>query len=52
MYHYNLQHGNTEFYPKYIPNQTVFLSAENSTNFTASDYQLLLNKTRHLYGQN
>ena len=47
---FNIQHSDKEFHPKYSPNQNLFISIENQTNFTANDYELLLNKTRQING--
>jgi hypothetical protein len=47
----NIQHADKQFHPKYSPDQNLFISIENQTNFTANDYTILYNKTRQMYGR-
>ena len=48
---FNIQHADRQFHPKYSPNQNLFISIENQSNFTANDYEILLNTTRQENGR-
>jgi hypothetical protein len=49
---FNIKHADQEFNHEYSPDQNMFISAENLTNFTANDYESLYNKCRERYGRN
>jgi hypothetical protein len=36
----NIQHADKQFHPKYSPDQNLFISIENQTNLTASNYAI------------
>lgn len=48
---FNKEYADQEFHPKYSPDQNLFISSENQTNFTAHDYEILFNKTRQMNGR-
>jgi amidase len=48
---FNIQHADKEFHSEYCPDQNLFISSENQTNFTSNDYKILFNKTRQMNGK-
>jgi hypothetical protein len=48
---FNIKHADKEFHSEYSPDQNVFISVENLTNFTAVDYAKLYNKTQQFGGK-